>query len=95
MKKSLLGIYAVKDMVSDRFGLPQFMDNEEVAKRTFQMMAEEKGTLIHYRPMDFDLYFMGSYDPIDGIIKATKPVKIMTGLECSAMVQGAPVLVNK
>lgn len=95
MKKSLLGVYAVKDQVSERFGLPQFMDNEEVAKRTFQMMCEEKGTLIHYRPTDFDLYFLGSYDPLEGLIKATKPVKIMTGLECSAMVQGAPAPINK
>lgn len=59
------------------FALPEFAQ----ATRAFaQGMTDEKSELSK-SPMDYSLFYIGSFDPLAGTVEATVPECIMTGVE--------------
>ena len=74
-------IFCIKDEKSGQHYDPFTMGNTIDAQRTFmQAMKAEKSMIAQY-PEDFNLYLVGEYDEMTGLITAQKPVLILTGKE--------------
>ena len=74
-------IFCIKDEKSGAYYDPFTMGNTIDAQRTFmQAMKAEKSMIAQY-PEDFNLYLVGEYDEMKGMITPQKPVLILTGKE--------------
>lgn len=62
-------IYSIRDQKSEAFGPPFYKATHGEAERDFtQIVNDEKSTIKKF-PEDFDLYHLGEYDDLTGLIK--------------------------
>ena len=72
-------IFVIKDEKSGAHYDPFTMSNSIDAQRAFmQGMRSEKSMISQY-PEDFNLYFIGEFDEMSGMITPQAPVLILTG----------------
>ena len=57
-------IYAIHDIKSDGYGIPFFIDTEEMAVREFRTLVQREGTGVNLYPEDYELVYLGDYDPL-------------------------------
>lgn len=69
-------MYAVRD-VKTTFFPPQVAQNEEDAKRNFAMMVNNPSGVIGFSPKDFDLYYVGTFDTMKGVIEPVTPIEFV------------------
>ena len=55
-----LGIYAIRDIKND-FGTPFNAVNDDVAKRIFLAAQNDKESMMHQFPADFELWKLAEY----------------------------------
>ena len=72
-------MYAIRD-VKTTFFPPQVAQNEEDAKRNFAMMVNNPSGVIGFSPKDFDLFYVGTFDTVKGVMEAVTPIEfVVTG----------------
>lgn len=75
----ILSVYAVRDDLSG-FLTPTFEQNDAIAMRNFQMAtdsARRDSTLLGFRPSDFTLYKIATFDSDSGVISPLMPVELI------------------
>lgn len=67
MKMCIVG---VKDNVAGLFGRPIFTHSEAMAIRAFadELNRPDGSDELHRHPEDFDLYLLGHFDDVDGVV---------------------------
>lgn len=63
-----LKIYSIRDVKASFFGRPFFCHNNGVAVRSFSDLVGDQQSDVNKHPGDFDLFHIGSYDDITGVI---------------------------
>lgn len=72
----ILSVYAVRD-IHTGFLSPTVDQNDETAKRNFAFMINNNPGVIAFRPADFDLYLIGSFDSENGLMVPLSPVELI------------------
>lgn len=78
-KSPILELYAIRDLKSD-FAPPTAISNRDIAKRWFGRLIKNDVTM-SYAPEDFDLYYIGDYNPRTGEVFVNKPELVCNGKE--------------
>lgn len=78
-KSPILELYAIRDLKSD-FAPPTAISNRDLAKRWFGRLIKNDATM-SYAPEDFDLYYVGNYNPRTGEIFVKTPELVWNGKE--------------
>lgn len=65
-------IYAIRDKRAEYFNPPFFNHTHGEAERNFQNLVNEKESRIAQHPDDYDLYYIGDYNDLDGTIVPQK-----------------------
>jgi len=63
-----LKIYAVKDTVQGAFMQPFYLNNDDVAKRSFKLACEDEKGNYHAIAKDLQLFRLGSFNDESGEI---------------------------
>lgn len=63
-----INIYAVKDTIQGAFMQPFYLQNDEVAKRSFRQALNDDNSNWNKIALDLQLYKLGEYDDITGQI---------------------------
>jgi len=74
-------IFAIKDEKAAAYYDPFTMGNTIDAQRTFMQAMKAEKSMISQYPDDFNLYLIGEYDEMTGLITPNAPVMILTGKE--------------
>lgn len=76
------GIYAIFDSASGVFTAPTIDISDASAVRNFQMALENSGSVMNFKPDDFSLYQLGTFDVETGKIDAWPvPSRLIVGSE--------------
>lgn len=65
-----LKVFAIRDSKAEVYGQPFFQKTHGEAERSFTQLAKDPKSTISQFPEDFDLYFVGTYDDINGVIQS-------------------------
>ena len=72
-------LYSVRDLKGD-FWSVHVEQNEAAAIRNFSMMINTGNSLMNYAPKDFELYHVGFFNSVSGLIEANSlPQLIVRG----------------
>lgn len=75
-------IYAILDKKGGIFNQPFYQHTHGTAERAFQELAKDPQSFVSKYPSDYDLYHLGSYDDVTGMIKTEqKPVHIINAAQ--------------
>ena len=74
------GIYTVRDEASQAYMALQLNDGDASAIRSFDYAMTEN-PIMRFKPSDFSLWYLGSYDDQTGIIEPVSPKKIKQGVK--------------
>lgn len=72
-------IYALRDKLSTEFLFPAPDSNEYTAKRSFARGIKEGNGMISFRPSDYDLYMVGTYDSKTAQFESCVPEFVCNG----------------
>lgn len=61
-------VYCIKDKIGENFTDPVIRKNDQEAVRTFQNVCSNDREMAYHHPGDFDLYCVGTFNPITGAI---------------------------
>ena len=78
-----LNIYSVKDTVVGEMGNPFYLNNDEMAKRSFKNAANQEGSQIALNINDMQLYRLGTLNTVTGEIESNVEF-VMNGTEAKA-----------
>jgi len=86
-------VYSIYDNAAECFGMPYFAHTDAVAKREFLGVYNAQGTSIQKNPSDFDLWLVGSFEPmvrmddmnLKPILSGVKPTLIMRGRDLESI----------
>lgn len=62
----LLKIYSIRDSKSETFNIPFYKSTHGEAERDFRSLVNDGKSTVNQYPEDFDLYYMGEYNNLDG-----------------------------
>lgn len=65
-------IYAIRDTKGECFNQPFFQRTHGEAERSFARLAQDDNSMVGKYPDDYDLYWIGEYDQLTGLITAEK-----------------------
>lgn len=74
-------IFVIKDEKSGAHYDPFTMSNTIDAQRAFMQGMKSEKSIISQYPEDFNLYYIGDFDEMDGSINPQKPILMLTGKE--------------
>lgn len=67
-------IFAIFDEKAEMFNTPFFMQNENMAIRSFNDLTADPQSTIHKHPEDYKLYELGAFETVQGrIVPLDKP----------------------
>lgn len=75
----MIKLYAVKDKASNTTANPFSFSNDRDAVDGLRQVAKDEKTSIGKHPEDFDLYFLGDYDPREMKIIPLDQPKLIIG----------------
>lgn len=67
------GIYCIYDDAAGIFTAPTIDISDESAKRNFQKMCFDAGSVMNFKPSDFSLYAVGTFDAETANIESFVP----------------------
>lgn len=67
---ALLKIYALRDVRSEAFNRPMFMQNKAVLDRAIRDACNDENSLLHHHPEDYQVYYLGTFDESTGKIES-------------------------
>lgn len=69
----IYGMYSVYDKAAHLFLSPAIDVNDDVAMRGFEQMLTVNNSAMQFRPDDYELYQIGTFDPETGYVSAMVP----------------------
>lgn len=76
-------IYSIRDQKSEIFNLPFHKKTHGEAERDFRSLVNDKNSMVHKYPEDFDLYYIGDYDDNTGrITPLDTPQHVIKAVQC-------------
>lgn len=81
-------MYSVRDSKAEVYNVPFYFQTHGEAERSFTQVANDPKTNINQFPEDFDLYHLGTYDQITGIMTPLQTPQHM--LKAIAVVKKPP-----
>lgn len=69
----IYGMYSVYDKAANLFLSPSIDINDDVAMRGFEQMLTVRNSMMEFRPDDYELYQIGTFDPETGYVSAMVP----------------------
>lgn len=78
-----LQIFAVRDIKTDSFGTPMFLQTKGHAIRSFadEVNRKDENNILNKHPEDFELYHLGHWDTQTGEFQTHKPTQTATAPE--------------
>lgn len=73
----ILQAYSLYDGKAKTFQQPFFLQNDDVAKRSFYELVNDEKTVVNRHPGDFCLYNIGSYDDEKGSMHKITPMDLV------------------
>jgi len=67
-----MSIYSIRDNKASAFNTPFFSESDVLATRSLTQAVRDPRLQLSMFPEDFDLYRLGLYDPVSGIISPAK-----------------------
>ncbi|WNK12880.1 MAG: nonstructural protein [Microvirus sp.] len=67
-----MNLYSIYDSVTGKFNQPFTAINDNSAKRSFERLAGDASSDIHFRPVDYTLYALGEMDEQTGVLTAAQ-----------------------
>lgn len=89
----IYGMYAVRDSATRQYMSILTDINDDCAMRNFDMAVLDN-QVIHFRPSDFSLYKLGSYDSETGKVVACPPECLRLGSESEVYLNGRSDIQN-
>jgi len=77
----ILGIYAIRDIKSERYDTPYFAISEIFAKRRFLLMVDEEPSVLSKWRNEFELHKLGDVNIITGKVIHVEIQVILSGNE--------------
>lgn len=74
------GLYTVRDEASGLYMPLTVSETNEVAMRNFDY-ALAKNDLMHFKPADYSLWYLGDYDDVTGVVTGKNPQCIKRGVK--------------
>lgn len=74
-------VHVIKDTITGKYHFPFYSPNEMAAKRTFANAVNQKDSMLHTYPQDFQLLHVGSFSDETGVLVGIQPVIIGVGTE--------------
>lgn len=75
-------VYALFDVKAAVYGTPFFMQNDQMALRSFSDLVNEPGTMVQKHPEDFNLFGVGQFDDGLGVLEGMTPWIVATAASC-------------
>lgn len=75
----MLKIFSVRDTKVSSFSKPFTTKNEIEASRAFYVAVNDRECQVSQFPEDFDLFLLGEFDEVTGVIKPVEPPKFIVG----------------
>lgn len=72
-------LISVKDSKAESWSVPAASDNKATALRDFGSLVADGRTLVGQHPSDFDLYVVGTFDLITGLVESRIPEHLANG----------------
>jgi hypothetical protein len=69
----IYGMYSVYDKAAKLFFSPTIDVNDDTAMRGFEQMLTVNNSAMQFRPDDYELYQVGTFDPETGYVSALVP----------------------
>lgn len=87
-----LKVYSIRDAKAEIFNTPFYQKTHGEAERNFRAVCnDDKSTIFQY-PEDFDLYYIGEYDDIDGTFDSLDtPQHIIKAVQCKRTETPTPI----
>lgn len=76
-------IFAIKDSKAGMFNSPFFQPTHGTAERSFKELLKDPQSFVSKYPEDYDLYYLGTYDDITGVVKPEQPQHVVSGSQLS------------
>ena len=76
-------IYAIKDQAIEAFGQPFFVQAQGMAVRMFMDETRNRESQISKHPEDFELWYLGEYEPTTGLYRDWETDRKSTRLNSS------------
>jgi len=76
---STLKMFAIRDNKVSAYGRPFCEQNEILASRALSVAVKDTATQLSHFPEDFDLYLLGEFDDISGVLTPETPPKFVVG----------------
>lgn len=78
---SLLNIYTLRDIRTEAFHRPFFLQNRAVLERSIHDALSDENNMICLHPEDYQIYSLGTYDEQTGEIKATPATHLFNAID--------------
>lgn len=77
------GIYCIRDDAANIFTAPTIDVSDASAIRNFQKMCSDAGSIMNFKPSDFSLYKIGSFDAESAYLDPySVPSRLCVGSTC-------------
>lgn len=78
----IYGVYAIYDSAAHVFTAPTIDISDASAVRSFQQAIANSGSVMNFKPDDFSLYQVGTFDVETGeLVPLTPPSRLIIGCE--------------
>lgn len=64
----ILKMFTVRDAKAEMYNSPFAKRTMGEGERAFEMLAKDKESMLFKHPEDYDLYYLGDYDDVKGVI---------------------------
>lgn len=76
----IYGVYAIYDSAAHVFTAPTIDISDASAVRSFQQAIANSGSVMNFKPDDFSLYQVGTFDVETGVLEPfTPPSRLIVG----------------
>ena len=65
-----LKIFTLRDVRTEAFNRPMFLQNESVLDRSIRDACQDENSLLSLHPEDYQVYYLGTFDEQTGKIEA-------------------------
>lgn len=69
----IYGVYAIYDAAAQLFTAPTIDISDASSVRAFQQALANSGSIMNFKPDDFSLYQVGTFDVVTGRLEAMVP----------------------
>lgn len=87
-QKMELKAFTIRDQKAEIFNTPFFQKTHGEAERSFRELCQDTKSMVSKYPDDFDLYYIGTYNDITGLISPLDtPQHVLKAVQCKIQQQ--------